>query len=135
MSRWGSLLAEMRKVTVLKSPQVRSTLTFLGKIVLIEIGLLGVNALIACLAGQSREDLGSMLFISGVLVFGLGASRLVTRWDRPTSPEAMLGATTEESTLREILRRSRREDRADLSFFCLMGSAGLVCVLLSLFFS
>lgn len=77
--------------------------------------------------------MASILFIYGALVLGLGVSRLVTRWDRPTSPETMLAATTEELSLRDVLRTSRREDRSDLSFFFLMGSAGLVCVLVSVF--
>jgi hypothetical protein len=109
-------------------------IVFLGKVALINIGLLAVNAIIARYAGWSREELGNTLFLCGVLVLALGASRLVTRWDRPTSLEAMLAATTEESSLRDILRRSRREDPSDLSFFFLMGSAGLLCILISLSF-
>jgi hypothetical protein len=118
----------------IKSPRVRSASVLIGKIALINAGLLAINLIAARLAGWSMEELGNLLFLCGVLLVGLGASRLVTRRDRPTSPEAMLSATTEESDLREILRQSRRKDASDLSFFLLMGSAGLVCILISAFF-
>jgi cytochrome b561 len=119
---------------MIKSQRFRSAIFFLGKIVLINIGLLTVNVVIARVVGWSLEELGNMHFLCGVLVLGLGASRLVTRWDRPTSPEAWLSATTEDSSLVEIMRKSRRKDSSDYSFFFLMGSAGLLCILISFFF-
>jgi hypothetical protein len=119
---------------MIKSQRFRSAIFFLGKIVLINIGLVAINFVVARVTGWSLEELGNMLFLSGVLVIGLGASRLVTRWDRPTSPEALLSATTEDSSLLEIMRKSRREDSSDHSFFFLMGSAGLLCILISVFF-
>lgn len=100
---------------------------------MINIGLLTVNVVIARVVGWSLEELGNMLILCGVLVLGLGASRLVTRWDRPTSPEAWLSATTKDSSLVEIMGKSRRKYSSDYSFF-LMESAGLLCILISFFF-
>lgn len=112
---------------------VRRGLIFLAKVFLINVSLIAINAFIARFTGWSRQQFANILFLCGALVLGLGASRFVTRWDRPTNPEAMLAATTQESSLRDILRESRREDRSDLSFFFLMGSAGRLCILMSVF--
>jgi steroid 5-alpha reductase family enzyme len=108
-----------------------STLQYITRILIFELGLAIIVAAILFLRDRSLNAFGDWMFWSGLIILAVGASSLIGNWGITRSGLYQLGLTVSDQDVPSRIKAELKEEQSSFSFLQLCAGIGILAIVIS----